>query len=291
MTENLRHTGLAALLADMPSDAEGVFSSPRLGQAAEQSAERELRERVAAQQYGDYLGAISESHSVQVMDHEVARFLHRLPPGAVILDIGGCWGWHWRRLAAERPDVGVLIVDFVRANLGHARRVLGPLIGRQVELMHADATALPFPDATAAAGFDAVWTVQVFQHIPDFARACAEAQRVLKPGGRFANYSLHTTPLNRAVYRLFGKRYHTEGMVGQAYYLARASDEQRQVIARVFGAPVEERYTECLFHPDLKLSRTGRLGSMLGAIDARLGSASPVARLIARQRSFEVVKR
>ena len=63
------------------------------------------------------------------------------------------------------------------------------------------------------------------------------------------------------------------------------------MIGRIFGAEVEERYTEILFHPDLKLSRTGRLGSLLGAIDARLGSRSLVARLIARQRSFEVVKR
>ena len=43
-----------------------------------------------------------------------------------------------------RPDVGVLIVDFLRSNLPHGRNVLGDLVGDQVALMHADATALPF---------------------------------------------------------------------------------------------------------------------------------------------------
>ena len=102
-----------------------------------QTAEIELRERVAAEHYDNYLEALSASHSIPVMDHEVDRFLAAIPQGGLVLDIGGCWGWHWRRLAHTRPDVGVLIVDLVRSNLPHARNVLGSLVGRQVELMHA----------------------------------------------------------------------------------------------------------------------------------------------------------
>jgi SAM-dependent methyltransferase len=185
----------------------------------------------------------------------------------------------------------VLIIDFVRANLRHAQKVLGSLVGTQVALMHADATALPFPEADAvSAGFDGVWTVQVFQHIPDFAHACREAYRVLKPGGRFANYSLHTTPLNRAVYQLLGKTFHTEGMWKNAFHLNRANDSQRQTVADIFEGGVIDRYTECLFHPDLKLTFSGRFGSLIGQLDARLGDMPWLGRWIARQRSFEASK-
>jgi hypothetical protein len=89
-----------------------------------------LRERVATAQYANYLDAINRDHSIAVMDHEVNRFLAKIPQGGLILDVIGCWGWHWRRLAMTRPDVGVLIVDFVRSNLPHAHNILGELGGR-----------------------------------------------------------------------------------------------------------------------------------------------------------------
>jgi SAM-dependent methyltransferase len=50
----------------------------------------------------------------------------------------------------------------------------------------ADATDLPFPDAS----FDVVTFFDVLEHIPDDARAVAEALRVLRPGG----FALVTTP-------------------------------------------------------------------------------------------------
>lgn len=289
----IAHSQLASVLADrgFRRDAEGIYLAPTPAGDSPQAEERALREQVAAQRYGDYLSVIARSHSIPVMDYEVDRFLARMPKGALILDIGGCWGWHWRRLADTRPDVGVLIIDFVRANLLHAKEVLGELVGTQVALMHADATALPFPDAgPASPGFDAVWTVQVFQHIPGFARACSEAHRVLKRGGRFANYSLHITPLNRMIRRLLAKPFHTHGLVKNAFYLTRANDEQRGVVAAIFGSAVTDRYTECLFHPDLKLRFTGRLRNPGGRLDARLGDAPWLGRMIARQRAFQVTK-
>ena len=140
------------------------------------------------------------------MDREVRRFLATQPRGALVLDIGGCWGWHWRRIGEIRPDVGIVVIDFVRGNLVHAKRVLGSLVGSQIALVHADANALPFPAGVGpGSGVDGVWSVQALQHIPDFHRACCEAHRVLAPGGRFANYSLSTTPVVRLVYGLFGE--------------------------------------------------------------------------------------
>lgn len=289
------HRQLSSILVNggYAQDSDGVWSAPVPSSIPGQEAERKLRERVAAEQYDDHLAVVARSHSIPVMDHEIDRFLTKMPQGAMIMDIGGCWGWHWRRLEETRPDVGVLIIDFVRANLRHARIVLGSLVGRQVALMHANATALPFPDAdTSTSGFDGVWTVQAFQHIPDFARACREAHRVLKPGGRFVNYSLYATPLNCIIYRLLGKTFHTDGMLKNAFHLTRANDGQRQIVADIVGGGVKgmERYTECLFHPDLKLAFTGRVGSTLGQLDARLGDLPRLGRWIARQRSFEAIK-
>jgi ubiquinone/menaquinone biosynthesis C-methylase UbiE len=47
-------------------------------------------------------------------------------------------------------------------------------------LVKADATALPFPDAT----FDAATSIQVYEYIADLSTALAELHRVLRPGGR-----------------------------------------------------------------------------------------------------------
>ena len=287
------HAGLAALIAASGASrgGDGIYSGLKSEVGSDQDVERRLREGVAARAYDDYLGAIAQSHSIPVMDHEVDRFLAEMPQGALILDVGGCWGWHWRRLATTRTDVAVLIVDFVRPNLLHAERVLGPLVGSQVALMHADATALPFPDASAVwMGFDGVWTVQVFQHIPDFDRACREAHRVLKHNGRFVNYSLHITPLYRAVYGLLRRRFHLEGMIDNVFHLTRANDQQRDIVARLFGAPIVDRYTECLFHPEMKFGFTARAGSLVGRLDALLGGLPWIGRWIARQRSFEATK-
>jgi len=125
---------LENLLQSQSVDADGIYSGYRTV-SQDQAAEMALRERVAAVQYDNYLDTICLSHSIPVMDREVDRFLLNLPHGALILDIGGCWGWHWRRLAETRPDAGLVIIDFVRSNLLHAKNVLEDLVGRQVVFM------------------------------------------------------------------------------------------------------------------------------------------------------------
>jgi ubiquinone/menaquinone biosynthesis C-methylase UbiE len=282
---------LSRLLNTCAQDCSGIYSAPRPTFSYAQRAEQLLRESVAARRYENYLADVAKNHSISVMDREVDRFLCEMPEDALILDIGGCWGWHWRRLAL-RPGVAVLIVDFVRSNLLHALNVLGPLVGTRVALMHADATALPLPEADAdSLGFDGVWTVQVFQHIPDFTLACREANRVLKPGGRFVCYSLHATPVNRLLYRLLGKTFHLEGMVKDgSFFLSRANDRQGRILADIFGGHVTDRYTECLFHPDLKLEFTGQIRNPIGRLDALLSELPWLGRWIARQRSFEATK-
>jgi ubiquinone/menaquinone biosynthesis C-methylase UbiE len=286
------NTELFRLLDSFSKDSDGIYVPPMPPSSSDQEAERAARERVAALHYDDYLAVIARYHSIPVMDREIDRFLAQMPRGGLILDIGGCWGWHWRRLAA-RPDVGVVIIDFVRANLLHAQKVLGSLVGTQVALMHADATALPFAGANASfVGFDGVWTVQAFQHIPNFTQACREAHRVLKPGGYFVNYSLHSTPLSRIIYRVLGKSFHTQGKMNDApFHLSRASDRQRQIVADIFQGRVIDRYTECLFHPGLlHIGFAGRPDSRIGRFDAFLSNLPSLGQLLARQRSFEIHK-
>ena len=47
------------------------------------------------------------------MDREIEKFLNQIPNGGVVLDIGGCWGWHWRKISTQRPDITVVIVDLI----------------------------------------------------------------------------------------------------------------------------------------------------------------------------------
>jgi len=282
---------LAACIKKYTVDTDGIYCRVLSDIYSSQSVEKSLRERIAADSYDNYLQVISNSHSIPVMDYEVERFLLNMPQGALILDIGGCWGWHWRRLANSRTDVGVVLIDFVRSNLTHAKNVLGDLVGRQVVLVHADATALPFVIDEEFSGFDGVWTVQTFQHIPNFKKALQEAHRVLKPHtGLFVNYSLNVQPPVRWLYRLFGRNYITKGEVQGAFWLARASEEQKMFIEEVFGGKVSERWSEILFTPELHFLLPGRAGSRLGQFDSFLSNNFGLLRYFARQHSFHCRK-
>jgi len=280
---------LKNLLQSQLVDADGIYSNHIIN-TQDQAAEIVLRERVAAVHYDNYLDAISRSHSIPVMDYEVDRFLAKIPQGGLILDVGGCWGWHWRRLATIRPDIGVLIVDFVRSNLPHAHNVLGDLVGDQVALMHADATVLPFTVNSSFKGFDGVWTVQIFQNIPVYDRAVTEAFRILKMGGVFANYSLNVQVHIRGIKRMLGKCYPIENWVEGRFWLARASLKQKQSIETIFGNAVTERWSEILYSPELQFFAPGKAGSWLGKSDALLSNNVGFLRWFASQHSFHCQK-
>lgn len=253
----------------------------------EQAVELEMCERVAASGYDNPLARISKHHSVPVMDFEVARFLRQIPSGGRVIDVGGCWGWHWRMLLQSRPDVQVFIVDFVRANLLHAKALLGTAINRSIFLIHGDATDLNFPDES----FDGYWSVQALQHVVLFETALNEARRVLKKkGGVFANYSLNDPAVIRWLCRIMGRHYIDKGWVEGTYWLARASDEQKQMLESVFATKVSVRVSEILFKPELRISFPSREDSWLGRLDALLSNNINLLGFIARQRSFHCRK-
>lgn len=263
---------------------DGIYSSTIEGES--QSLEIRFRNEVASVRHSNPLEHISRHHSIPVMDREIHRFTKTLPHGAQILDIGGCWGWHWRNISKTRPDLRIFILDIVRANLLHAHDLLKDQLGKTIFLVHGDAANLAFPEKS----FDAVWSVQAFQHIPPFTTAIKEAHRVLRPGGSFANYSLNVQPHIQTLYFILRKKYVKSDWLQGSFWLARASQTQRNQIREIFTQPVRQRWTEFLFSPELRFTRPGRHKSFLGWIDKYLSNNFGFLGWFARQRSFHTRK-
>jgi SAM-dependent methyltransferase len=95
--------------------------------------------------------------------------------GMSVLDVG-CGPGYVSAAAAERKATPVGL-DFSREMVGIAQRTFPG-----IEFREGDAQNLPFPNET----FDRVVANFALLHLADPERACSEACRVLKPGGRFA---------------------------------------------------------------------------------------------------------
>ena len=67
--------------------------------------------------------------------------------------------------------------------------------------------------------------------------------------------------------RAFGRSYVENGEYSEGINLSRASTDQFMVVQQKFGAPVEVRYSEILFSPEILLNFPGRKNSRLGKID------------------------
>jgi GT2 family glycosyltransferase/SAM-dependent methyltransferase len=112
---------------------------------------------------------------------EKMRAIHRVAPDVAasdVLEVGGGRSGLARLLY---PAARITTID-VEAEHGGADANQDS----RVRFLVADATDLPFP----AASFDVVTFFDVLEHIPDDARAAAEALRVLRPGG----FALVTSP-------------------------------------------------------------------------------------------------
>lgn len=94
-------------------------------------------------------------------------------PGHALVDIGGGTGNYARALREDGWDP--LVVDLNTAMLARAE-------AKGLRTLHADAAALPVPDASA----DAVTMIAMLHHVPDWRAAVGEARRILRPGGRLA---------------------------------------------------------------------------------------------------------
>lgn len=94
-------------------------------------------------------------------------------PGPELLDVGGGTGNY--ALALRDHGFRPRVLDLDTGMLSRAAT-------KGLATARADATALPCEDASA----DAVTLVSMLHHVPEWPRALAEAQRVLRPDGRLA---------------------------------------------------------------------------------------------------------
>lgn len=133
-------------------------------------------------------------HQLHLGGLEATRALIRLagfPADASVLDIGGGTGGPARVLAAD-TGARVTVVDLTEAfcRVGETIARRQGLEGR-VAFRHADATALPFPDAS----FDGAWTVHSTMNVDDKERLFGEARRVMRSAGRLAVYEICQGPV------------------------------------------------------------------------------------------------
>ena len=252
-----------------------------------QAKEIKLRKNIAQKaDFNNYIDIIKQNHSIPVMDFEIIRFLKNVPKNGSILDIGGCWGWHWRNISHQRPDIKITIVDFVEDNLFLANRILSEQINNNIFLVLADATELPFSKEL----FDAVWTVQTLQHIYSFKKTINEIYRVLKKGGYFCNYSFNYQPHVYILKKFLGKKYINKGYLENGLWLERASKFQLSYIKKIFRTKIKKRYTEIIFSPEIKFIYPNKIYDLLGKIDGNLGNDHGFFSWFARQKSFHCRK-
>jgi ubiquinone/menaquinone biosynthesis C-methylase UbiE len=131
--------------------------------------------------------------------------LQGFEPTGEVLEIGaGSGAMAAALLAAEHDgngdgDLSMTVTDFDEEMVATARRRLAPYEGR-VTVQQADATALPFPDAS----FDAVLSWVMLHHTVAWETALSECVRVLRPGGHLVGYDLLSTPPLRLLHRRHG---------------------------------------------------------------------------------------
>ena len=242
------------------------------------------RRKVAKSYYNNFYSHISDHHSIQVMDTEIVNLLKIIPKNSIICDIGGCWGWHWRNICKQRPDINIVIIDFVYENLLIAKKILKKKINKQIYLVNDDICELKLKKEI----FNTVWTVQTLQHIKKYSKAIKNIYKILKIDGYLFNYNLNINYIVKIIYKIFNKKYLVKGY-NNDFYLERSSIKQKKIIKKIFKNTITTRYTELLFHPDLKI-KTGSIKNLFGKIDSFLSGSLFIKKIFARQEAFIVKK-
>lgn len=138
----------------------------------------------------DDLAALDEFHALGRAATLALAELAGVKPDERVVDVGAGIGGPARFLAA-RFAARVTAVDATPRFCSAAEMLTrGAHLDHRVDIVCADALALPFPDAT----FDLAWTQAVSQNIADKQRFVAELARVVRPGGRVALFEVLAGP-------------------------------------------------------------------------------------------------
>jgi SAM-dependent methyltransferase len=101
--------------------------------------------------------------------------LDRVPAATRVLDLGTGTGKAARTVARRFPDARVVGVDLAPRMVEEASRLLAPDLAGRVHFQVADASALPFPEAS----FDLVVLMNMIPFFPELARVTAPGGAVL----------------------------------------------------------------------------------------------------------------
>jgi ubiquinone/menaquinone biosynthesis C-methylase UbiE len=118
-----------------------------------------------------------------------------------VLEIGGGSGAMAAEILHTFPVIRLTVTDYDEKMVETARERLAGL-GDRVQVQQADATRLPFDDAS----FDTVASFIMLHHVVDWEGAIAEAIRVLRPGGRLVGYDLLASKPMELLHQAEGSR-------------------------------------------------------------------------------------
>lgn len=132
-----------------------------------------------------------------------------------VLDLGAGYGGSMRYLAGEFGCRCVALnlseVENARDREKNARQGLDELI----EVVEGDFTNLAYDDAS----FDVVWSQDAILHSGDRARVCAEAARVLKPGGHLVfTDPMQSDEVNAERLQSIYDRIHLDSLASPGFY-------------------------------------------------------------------------
>lgn len=143
----------------------------------------------------DDLFAHDQDHYGGLAANEALALAARIGIGSKVVDLCAGLGGPARYLAHRYGAIvtGIELTPARVAGAAELSRRVG--LDGQVRVLEGNVMDLPLPDAS----FDAVVSQEALLHVPDNARAFAEAHRVLCPGGRiaFTNWIVHR-PLSEA---------------------------------------------------------------------------------------------
>ncbi len=121
------------------------------------------------------------------MKNRGALLMEKLPPGALILDVGSGRGLLAKKMAES--GFSVIGIDFEKEIVKKTNELVkGWGLEGKLKFVEGDALDIPFVDSS----FDAVFDFGLLENLyeEDWGRYADEVSRVLKPGGYYLNTSL-----------------------------------------------------------------------------------------------------